>query len=119
MLYQRAGLTLDIPFSEKLLDVSKLPPVAPSAPDEDELLALTDESGADAQPASAESGPDEASLAQGLEQVQQYEEQQRQDLAAEQASEVLEPIIPNAEAEPVAQEVVQTSEPAATPEKAQ
>jgi hypothetical protein len=108
MLYQRAGLTLEIPFSESLLDVSKLPP--PPAPD-DEVLALTDDRMVADEP-TAEAAPDAAaspsdtsdtSLAQGLEQVQQYEEQQRQDLAAEQDSEVLEPVMPTATPEPVAQ----------------
>ena len=108
MLYQRAGLTLEIPFSETLLDVSKLPP--PPAPEEEEVLALTDDrmvSDETQAEASADVTPDaeaaQASLAQGLEQVQQYEEQQRQDLAAEQDSEVLEPVIPTAQAEPVVQ----------------
>ena len=94
MLYERAGLTLDIPFSESLLDVSQLP--AQPRVEEDELLALTDASSP--QPETEEA---QAALAQGLEQVQQYEEQQRQDLAAEQASEVLEPVIPSPQAEPV------------------
>ena len=110
MLYQRAGLSLDIPFSEHLLDVSQLPPAPPQ---EDELLALTDETQPEpaASPVQASESL-EANLAQGLEQVQQYEDQQRQDLAAEQASEVLEPIIPSAPAEAVAQVL----EPAAVPE---
>ena len=108
MLYQRAGLTLEIPFSETLLDVSKLPP--PPAPEAEEVLALTDDrmvSDESQAEASVDVAPDadaaQASLVQGLEQVQQYEEQQRQDLAAEQDSEVLEPVIPIAQAEPVVQ----------------
>ena len=105
MLYQRAGLSLEIPFSESLLDVSKLSP--PPAPEE-EVLALTDdrmmaeEAAVEAEPEAAAT-PSDTSLAQGLEQVQQYEEQQRQDLAAEQDSEVLEPVLPTATPEPVAQ----------------
>ena len=104
MLYQRAGLTLDVPFSESLLDVSKLPP--PPAPEDEALLALTDESVPapvsedQAQPEAEGEASEATSLAQGLEQVQQYEEQQRQDLAAEQVSEVLEPVIASAQAEP-------------------
>jgi len=111
MLYQRAGLSLDIPFSEHLLDVSQLPPAPP--PD-DELLALTDETQSEPAATSVEASAsaEVANLAQGLEQVQQYEDQQRQDLAAEQASEVLEPIIPSAPVEAVAQVL----EPAAVPE---
>ena len=106
MLYQRAGLTLEIPFSESLLDVSKLPP--PPAKEEEELLALTDEATPETDAATTETSlvepaSSEAALAQGLEQVQEYEAQQRQDLAAEQASEVLEPVIPVASPEPVAQ----------------
>jgi hypothetical protein len=110
MLYQRAGLSLEIPFSETLLDVSKLP--SPPAPEE-EVLALTDDrmvsddaqsqASAEATPEADEAEANDASLAQGLEQVQQYEEQQRQDLAAEQDSEVLEPVMPAAQPEPVAQ----------------
>jgi len=107
MLYQRAGLSLEIPFSETLLDVSKLPP--PPAPEE-EVLALTDDRmvSDDGQvEASVDVAPDaeaaQASLAQGLEQVQQYEEQQRQDLAAEQSSEVIDAEEMTAQAEPVVQ----------------
>ena len=115
MLYQRAGLNLDVPFSEHLLDVSKLPP--PPPPEEDEMLALTDETQAASAPASAES-VEAANLSQGLEQVQQYEEQQRQDLAAEQASEVLEPIIPSAPAESAAEVLEPVPVAMATPEPA-
>jgi len=121
MLYQRAGLTLEIPFSEALMDVSKLPPVAP--PPEEDLLALTDESEAALSEDMPQDGADEASnatrLAQGLEQVQEYEEQQRQDLAAEQASEVLEPIIPTEVPEPIEQVAVQVSESSESIEQVQ
>ena len=97
MLYQRAGLTLEIPFSESLLDTSNWPAV--SEPQDQALLALEDATAADSSP--VEAALDPVALAQGLEHVQQYEAQQRQDLAAEQASEVLEPVLPSAEAEVV------------------
>jgi hypothetical protein len=54
------------------------------------MLALTDESSA-SQALQPELTPNAENLAQGLEQVQMYEEQQRQDLAAEQGAEVIEP----------------------------
>jgi len=54
------------------------------------MLALTDESGS-AQVLQRELTQNADNLAQGLEQVQMYEEQQRQDLAAEQGAEVIEP----------------------------
>ncbi|MEY4363186.1 MAG: hypothetical protein RLZZ24_538 [Pseudomonadota bacterium] len=114
MLYQRAGLTLEIPFSETLLDVASLPSVPAPAP-EDEVLALTDAREATDESAMQEALTPESSetnLAQGLEQVQQYEEQQRQDLAAEQASEVLEPVMPLAQPDAVAQDVLPQEQPA-------
>ena len=58
--------------------------------EESTMLALTDES-ANSQALQPELTPSAESLAQGLEQVQMYEEQQRQDLAAEQDAEVIEP----------------------------
>jgi len=113
MLYQRAGLSLEVPFSELLMDVSQYPaPPAPAA--DDEVLALTDDSSAQDAAATPAAETDNATgdsaeadaqtLAQGLEQVQEYEAQQRQDLAAEEATEVLEPVMPAASAQPVAVE---------------
>ena len=72
MLYKRTSITYEVPFSELLMSDAH---EAPS-----QVLALTDQSASDAVLPPAMT-PD---LAQGLEQVQMYEEQQRQDLAAEQ-----------------------------------
>ncbi len=82
MLYKRASITYDVPFSELLM--------SPAPQEHDEMLALTDES-ANAQVLPHALVPNAENLAQGLEQVQMYEDQQRQDLAAEQGSEVIEP----------------------------
>jgi hypothetical protein len=79
MLYKRTSITYEVPFSELLM----------SAEQESShgVLALTDQSATEQmlQPA-LDMTPD---LAQGLEQVQMYEEQQRQDLAAEQDSQAI------------------------------
>ncbi|MEY4342145.1 MAG: hypothetical protein RL541_1649 [Pseudomonadota bacterium] len=97
MLYQRANIPLEVPFSEFLFELGKEDEVTEENTDEakveandDALLALTD--------ASAETPPLDADalakmqaeqLAQGLEQVQQYEEVQRQEVAAETVAEVV------------------------------
>lgn len=83
MLYKRTSITYEVPFSELLMS-------AEEAPEEATMLALTDESSA-SQVLQPELTPSAENLAQGLEQVQVYEEQQRQDLAAEQGAEVIEP----------------------------
>jgi len=88
MLYQRAGVTLDVPYSELLL--------SPTEPEEEtpaDTLAITDQS---AQVEVLEGTlsdldalqPEE--LAQGREHAQEYEEQQRQDLAAQEDAQVIE-----------------------------
>ena len=82
MLYKRTNITYEVPFSELLMS-------ADEAQEPPQVLALTDESNA-AQVLQPELAPDAQVLAQGLEQVQVYEEQQRQDLAAEQGSEVID-----------------------------
>lgn len=83
MLYQRAGLTLTQPFSELLMNQEKYPLAQPGAASPPEP-----------EPTPAEVLPTTAEVVQGLGQVQAYEEQQRQDLAAEAAIEVLEPVLP-------------------------
>ena len=89
MLHQRAGIALDIPYSEWLLvDEVHAPEPEPEEPaPAQEALALTDES----QQALV------IAPVQALEQVQAYEEQQRQDIAAEEdaqnmTAEVIEPV---------------------------
>ena len=97
MLYQRANIPLEVPFSEFLFDLAKENEVADAAKD-DSVLALTDES-AQVNPLDADAlaRMQADQLAQGLEQVQQYEDLQRQEIAADnitdvapQAQEVLE-----------------------------
>lgn len=105
MLYQRANIPLEVPFSEFLFDLAKedeVPEEATEQAPDDTVLALTD--------ASAQAAPEPESidadalarmqaeqLAQGLEQVQEYEDLQRQEIAADtvvdvapQAQEALE-----------------------------
>jgi hypothetical protein len=86
MLYQRVGITNEVPFSEFLFDDVPLP----DEPDaKDTLLALTDESakaevlgdGLLEDSTERQLSPEE--LAQGREQVQAYEDAQRQEVAAE------------------------------------
>jgi hypothetical protein len=99
MLYKRTNISYEVPFSELLMS-------ADETPEENTLLALTDES-ASSQVLQPELTPTADNLAQGLEQVQVYEEQQRQDLAAEQGAEVIEPdqAVVHAEVTDVATEV--------------
>ena len=105
MLYQRANIPLEVPFSEFLFDLAKEDEVHEEHQDEqqeeakdDSVLALTDES-AQVNPIDADAlaRMQAEQLAQGLEQVQEYEDLQRQEIAAEtvtdvapQAQEVLE-----------------------------
>ena len=91
MLYQRVGITNEVPFSESLFDE------VPVHDPEEAVLALTDES------ASSEvlgdgllensdvREPTPEDLAQGLEHVQAYEDQQRQEVAAETIEAVMHP----------------------------
>jgi hypothetical protein len=105
MLYQRVGITNEVPFSEFLFEDMPVPET------EDAMLALTDESGkAEAlgdglleDSAESELSPEE--LAQGLEHVQAYEDELRQEVAAETVEAVMIP-------EPVA-EVLSEEEHAA------
>ena len=99
MLYQRANIPLEVPFSDFLFDLAKEDEV----PEEekvadDSVLALTDES-TQANPLDADAlaRMQAEQLAQGLEQVQQYEDLQRQEIAADTVTEVA----------PEAQEVIE------------
>ena len=93
MLYQRVGITNEVPFSDFLFEE-----ITDETPHENEpMLALTDESGqaevlgdglienSDVR----EPTPEE--LAQGLEHVQAYEDAQRQEIAAETVEAVMLP----------------------------
>jgi hypothetical protein len=99
MLYQRANIPLEVPFSEFLFDLAKEEevPEQEKATD-DSVLALTDES-TQANPLDADAlaRMQAEQLAQGLEQVQQYEDLQRQEIAADTISDVA----------PVAQEMME------------
>jgi hypothetical protein len=95
MLYQRVGITNEVPFSDFLFEDVPVPEETPQ-PD-DTMLALTDESGS---PQVLGNGLLEDSneraltpedLAQGLEHVQAYEDQQRQEVAAETVDAVMLP----------------------------
>ncbi|WP_310643533.1 hypothetical protein [Limnohabitans sp.] len=78
MMYQRVGIPNDTPYSQFLF---KRP--APSADaSDDNVLALTDQTG---QAEVLEGGN---ALNQGLEHVQAYEDQQRQDLATDTVTDV-------------------------------
>lgn len=99
MLYQRANIPLEVPFSEFLFDLAKedeVPEEEKAA--DDSVLALTDES-TQANPLDADAlaRMQAEQLAQGLEQVQQYEDLQRQEIAADTISDVA----------PVAQEMME------------
>ncbi len=111
MLYQRVGITNEVPFSDFLFEE-----IVEDTPHTDEpMLALTDESG---QAEVLGNGliensdvrePTPEELAQGLEHVQAYEDQQRQEIAAETVDAVIQP---------EAQSTVLAAEPAAAPEAA-
>ncbi|MBU6223210.1 MAG: hypothetical protein KGP13_00120 [Burkholderiales bacterium] len=102
MLYQRAGIALEVPFSEFLFEVEEQQAQeAPTETADDTVLALTNES-AEPNPLDAEAlaKMQADQLAQGLEQVQQYEELQRQEIAAETITEVAPPAQETLEAKP-------------------
>ena len=104
MLYQRVGITNEVPFSEFLLADVPLPDDSDA---KDTLLALTDESGKAEvlgdglleDSTARQLTPEE--LAQGREQVQAYEDAQRQEVAAETVEAVM---LPEPEAEVVLEE---------------
>ena len=90
MLYQRVGITNDVPFSEFLfVDV-------PVREEQDTMLALTDESGAqnvlgDGLIENSDARePTPEDLAEGLANVQAYEDEQRQEFAAETVEPVMQ-----------------------------
>ena len=89
MLYQRVNITNEAPLSETLFD-RPLPEEPPVAQEEasDAMLALTDASG-QAEVLEGDEAAQLERLAQGLEHAQEYEAQQRQDVAAEAAAEVV------------------------------
>ena len=101
MLYQRVGITNEVPFSDFLFEAMPIEDDEPPA--EDTMLALTDESaraevlgdGLLEDSDERELTPQE--LAQGLEHVQAYEDEQRQEIAAETVEAVM---VPEAEPEP-------------------
>jgi hypothetical protein len=105
MLYQRVGITNEVPFSEFLFEDMPVPET------EEAMLALTDESGKAEVLGNGfledsderELTPEE--LAQGREHVQAYEDELRQEVAAETVEAVMHP-------EPVA-EVLSEEEHAA------
>jgi hypothetical protein len=93
MLYQRVGITNEVPFSDFLFEeVHEEEPAH-----EEPMLALTNEStqtevlgdGFIENSDVREPTPEE--LAQGLEHVQAYEDQQRQEIAAETVEAVVQP----------------------------
>ncbi len=95
MLYQRVGITNEVPFSDFLFEAMPIEDDEPAA--EDAMLALTDESaraevlgdGLLEDSTERELTPQE--LAQGLEHVQAYEDEQRQEIAAETVDAVMIP----------------------------
>jgi hypothetical protein len=95
MLYQRVGITNEVPFSEFLFEEVSV--AQPDAASDDAMLALTDDSGSSEvlgdglleNSDTREPTPEE--LAQGLEHVQAYEDQQRQEVAAETVEAVMHP----------------------------
>ena len=112
MLYQRVGITNEVPFSDFLFEEV---PIEEANASEDTLLALTDESGQGnvlgdgVLEASAESAVSPEELAQGLAQVQAYEDEQRQEIAAETVDAVMYPNVeaaPDLVAEPASQDAV-------------
>jgi hypothetical protein len=92
MLYQRVGITNEVPFSDFLFEDMPIPDK------EETMLALTDASGnanvlGDGMlEDSDERKPTPEELAQGLEHVQAYEDQQRQEVAAETVEAVMQPV---------------------------
>jgi len=91
MLYQRVVITNEVPFSEFLFEDVPVPVK------EEPLLALTDESGAEnvlgdgLLEDSDEREPTPEDLAQGLADVQAYEDEHRQEFAAETVDAVMLP----------------------------
>jgi hypothetical protein len=95
MLYQRVGITNEVPFSDFLFEEIELPEEESDA--QDAMLALTDESsnanvlGDGVLEDSSERDITPEELAQGLEHVQAYEDELRQEVAAETVEAVMLP----------------------------
>jgi hypothetical protein len=95
MLYQRVGITNEVPFSDFLFEEIELPEDESDA--QDAMLALTDESsnanvlGDGVLEDSSERDITPEELAQGLEHVQAYEDELRQEVAAETVEAVMLP----------------------------
>jgi hypothetical protein len=95
MLYQRVGITNEVPFSEFLFEEVELPD--PESQPQEPMLALSDESGTahvlgdGLLEDSNEPQLTPQELAQGLEHVQAYEDEQRQEIAAETVEAVMHP----------------------------
>jgi hypothetical protein len=95
MLYQRVGITNEVPFSDFLFEEIELPEEEPDV--QDAMLALTDESsnanvlGDGVLEDSSERDITPEELAQGLEHVQAYEDELRQEVAAETVEAVMLP----------------------------
>jgi hypothetical protein len=93
MLYQRVGIINEVPFSDFLFEEIELPEEESDA--QDAMLALTDESGNanvlgdGVLEDSSERDITPEELAQGLEHVQAYEDEQRQEIAAETVEAVM------------------------------
>ena len=93
MLYQRVGIINEVPFSDFLFEEIELPEDESDA--QDAMLALTDESGNanvlgdGVLEDSNERDITPQELAQGLEHVQAYEDEQRQEIAAETVEAVM------------------------------
>ena len=110
MLYQRVGITNEVPFSDFLFEELPLEDTHEQA---DNMLALTDESGQSnvlghgVLEASAESTVTPEELAQGLAHVQAYEDEQRQEIAAETVDAVM---YPSAEPEMVSEPAPELAE---------
>jgi hypothetical protein len=115
MLYQRVGITNEVPFSEFLFDDVPVPEDKPEM--EEGMLALTDESrqteilGDGLIEDSDQREPSPEELAEGLAHVQAYEDQQRQEVAAETVEAVMH-ADEHAEAEPLPTEVELETKPA-------
>ena len=99
MLYQRAGLSNEVPFSEFLFEVVPVdePAVEPAPANPPETLGIGLLENSDV------SDVQEINLAQGLEHVQAYEEQQRQEFAAETIDSVMHPEVLETSSEALAQ----------------
>ena len=110
MLYQRVGITNEVPFSEFLFEEV---PIEEPSEHEDTLLALTDESaqsnvlGDGLIEASAEHEITPEELAQGLANVQAYEDEQRQEIAAETVEAVMHPTPEESIEAPVSEETAE------------